>query len=72
MDRANNQNLASILGITKKKPRVDVKELKEAAFLRFKTLLKGDDTKSQMAALDDYISVMDLEDDDGTIDEDSG
>jgi len=69
---SNPQNLASILGITKEKPRIDVKELKEAAFLRFKTLLDGDDTESQMAALDDYISVRDLEDDDGTIDEDSG
>ena len=66
---SNTPNLASILGIDKKKPRIDVNELKAAAFLRFKTLLDGDDIESQMAALDDYISIRDLEDEDGTIDE---
>ncbi len=62
---SDTPNLASILGLDKKKPGIDVKELKTVAYLRYKDLLDGDDIDAQMAAFDDYIALRDLEDTDG-------
>ena len=64
IDRSNGiPILAALLGIEDTKPSEDVSELKKAAYLRYRDSLKGDDIDAQMAALDDYIMLRDMDDD---------